>query len=69
MSMAIHRSVLKVVLTAVLLIPASSLAQADPGQTFSARVVEVTDADTYDVRRSGGGQVTIRLHGVDGEPS
>ncbi|WP_251962968.1 thermonuclease family protein [Salinibacter ruber] len=67
--MAIHRSVLKVVLTAVLLIPASSLAQVDPGQTFSARVVEVTDADTYDVRRSGGGQVTIRLQGVDAPES
>ena len=41
----------------------TSLAQVDPGQTFSVRVVEVTDADTYDVRRSGGGQMTIRLHG------
>jgi endonuclease YncB( thermonuclease family) len=41
----------------------------DPGQTFSARVVEVTDGDTYDVRRSIGGEVTIRLHGVDAPES
>lgn len=40
-------------------------AQVEPGQTFTARVVEVTDGDTYDVRRSAGGEVTIRLHGVD----
>ena len=37
----------------------------EPGQTFAAKVVEVTDGDTYDVRRSAGGEVTIRLHGVD----
>lgn len=44
-------------------------AQVQPGQTFTARVVEVTDGDTFGVRRSAGGEVTIRLHGVDGEPS
>ncbi|WP_263788953.1 thermonuclease family protein [Salinibacter grassmerensis] len=40
-------------------------AQVEPGQTFTARVTEITDGDTYDVRRSAGGEVTIRLHGVD----
>jgi endonuclease YncB( thermonuclease family) len=44
---------------------AQGSAPVEPGQTFSARVVEVTDGDTYDVRRSIGGTVTIRLHGVD----
>jgi endonuclease YncB( thermonuclease family) len=44
-------------------------AQAQPGQTFMARAVEVTDGDTYDVRRSAGGEVTIRLHGVDAPES
>jgi endonuclease YncB( thermonuclease family) len=39
--------------------------QPEPGQTFTGRVVEVTDGDTYDVRRSAGGTVTVRLHGVD----
>ncbi len=40
-------------------------APVEPGQTFTARVLEVTDGDTYDVRRSLGGEVTIRLHGID----
>jgi endonuclease YncB( thermonuclease family) len=40
-------------------------AQVQPGQTFTARVVEVTDGDTYDVRTSTGRTVTLRLHGVD----
>lgn len=40
-------------------------APVEPGQTFTGRVVEVTDGDTYDVRRSIGATVTIRLHGVD----
>ncbi|MCS4056809.1 thermonuclease family protein [Salinibacter ruber] len=61
-------------LAAVLLVavPAPNAAQAqrgdapvEPGQTFTARVVEVTDGDTFGVRRSIGGEVTIRLHGVD----
>jgi len=64
-------------LAALLLIaapaPASGQGQGDapvePGQTFTGRVVEVTDGDTYDVRRSIGGQVTIRLHGVDAPES
>jgi len=43
----------------------TAAAQVDVGQTFTARVVEVTDGDTYDVRRSDGGTATIRLHGVD----
>jgi endonuclease YncB( thermonuclease family) len=44
---------------------AQGSAPVEPGQTFTGRVVEVTDGDTYDVRRSIGGTVTIRLHGVD----
>ncbi|MCS3860125.1 endonuclease YncB(thermonuclease family) [Salinibacter ruber] len=57
-------------------VPTPNAAQAwqgdtpvEPGQTFTGRVVEVTDGDTFGVRRSIGGTVTIRLHGVDGEPS
>jgi endonuclease YncB( thermonuclease family) len=46
-----------------------SAAQVESGQTFTARVVEVTDGDTYDVNRSGGGEVTIRLFGVDAPES
>ena len=49
--------------------PASAQVQVEPGQTFTARVLEVTDGDTYDVRRSVGGEVTIRLHGVDAPES
>ena len=44
-------------------------AQVQPGQFFTARVVEVTDGDTYDVRCSAGGEVTIRLHGIDAPES
>lgn len=44
-------------------------APVEPGQTFTGKVVEVTDGDTYDVRRSIGGAVTIRLHGVDAPES
>jgi endonuclease YncB( thermonuclease family) len=64
-------------LAALLLVavPAPNAAQAqrgdalvEPGQTFTARALEVTDGDTYDVRRSLGGEVTIRLHGVDAPP-
>jgi endonuclease YncB( thermonuclease family) len=44
-------------------------APVEPGQTFSGLVVDVTDGDTYDVRRSIGGAVTIRLHGVDAPES
>jgi endonuclease YncB( thermonuclease family) len=40
-------------------------AQVEPGQTFTARIIEVKDGDTFDVKRSAGGEVTIRLHGVD----
>jgi len=47
----------------------SADAQVEPGQAFTAKVVEVTDGDTYDVRRSQGGTVTVRLHGVDAPES
>ncbi len=57
------------ILTAPLLLLATPAAAQEPGQTFTARVIEVTDGDTYDVRRSAGGEVTIRLHGVDAPES
>ena len=41
----------------------------EPGQTFTGKVVEVTDGDTFDIRRSIGGQVTVRLFGVDAPES
>ncbi|MCS3668306.1 endonuclease YncB(thermonuclease family) [Salinibacter ruber] len=73
---ALRRSVgifLGALLLAFAATSASGQAQEDvlvePGQTFTARVLEVTDGDTFGVRRSIGGIVTIRLHGVDGEPS
>lgn len=61
----------RLVLAALLLsvVPGAQAQSVAPGQTFTARVTSVTDGDTYDVRRSAGGAVTVRLHGVDGEPS
>jgi endonuclease YncB( thermonuclease family) len=64
-------------LAALLLLagPALATAQAqedapvEPGQAFTGTVVTVTDGDTYSVRRSIGGEVTIRLHGVDAPES
>ncbi|MCS4169377.1 endonuclease YncB(thermonuclease family) [Salinibacter ruber] len=44
-------------------------APVEPGQTFTGRVVEVTDGDTFGLRRSIGGTVTIRLQGVDAPES
>ncbi|MCS3685800.1 thermonuclease family protein [Salinibacter ruber] len=58
------RRLAALVATFFLLAPAC-FAQVEPGQTFTAKVVEVTDGDTYDVRRSSGQTVTLRLHGVD----
>ncbi len=58
---------------ALLLFAASSTfaqdAPVEPGQTFSGLVVDVTDGDTFGLRRSIGGAVTIRLHGVDAPES
>jgi len=48
---------------------AQQSAPVEPGQTFTGKVAEVTDGDTFELRRPTGGTVTIRLHGVDGEPS
>lgn len=48
---------------------AQKSAPVEPGQSFTGQVVEVTDGDTYDVRRSIGGAVTIRLYGVDAPES
>lgn len=67
-----NRAVLSALLLSSLFLAAAvpnALAQksapVEPGQFFTGQVVEVTDGDTYDVRRSIGGAVTIRLHGVD----
>lgn len=65
--MQIRRWVLPFVLS--LLLAAPTVAQVEPGQTFSARVTEVTDGDTFDVRRSAGGEVTIRLSGAFPAPT
>lgn len=62
-----HR--LHAIFAALLLLTSASHAQVEPGQTFTGRIMEVTDGDTYDVRRSIGGTATIRLYGIDGEPS
>jgi endonuclease YncB( thermonuclease family) len=68
--MNVFKGTLKTVLLACLLFsPPVAEAQVEPGQTFGVQVVEVTDGDTYDVRRPGGSQVTIRLHGVDAPES
>ncbi len=73
---ALRRSVgifLGALLLAFAATSASGQAQEDapvePGQTFTGRVVEVTDGDTFGVRRSLGGEVTIRLHGIDAPES
>lgn len=55
--------------------PSSSAQQSvpettvEPGQTFTGRVVEVKDEDTFELRRSIGGTVTVRLHGIDAPES
>jgi Micrococcal nuclease (thermonuclease) homologs len=50
----------------VLALTTGAAAQSvEPGQTFTAKVVQVTDGDTFELRRSIGGTVTVRLHGVD----
>lgn len=56
-------------LSLLCLLPALAAAQVEPGQTLTGRVVEVTDGDTYDIRRSIGGEVTVRLFGVDAPES
>jgi endonuclease YncB( thermonuclease family) len=56
-------------LVSLLFLATPASAQVEPGQTFTAKVVEVTDGDTYDVRRSDGQTITIRLHGVDAPES
>jgi len=61
------RRLLSAALLSALVAPAA--AQVEPGQSFNVRVTAVTDGDTYDVRRSAGGEVTVRLHGVDAPES
>lgn len=62
-------SVLRTTCTLALLLlalaPDVAKSQVEPGQTFTGRVMDVTDGDTYDVKRSSGGMLTIRLWGVD----
>lgn len=53
----------------LLLVPSVAPAQVQPGQSFAARIVEVTDGDTFDAQRSDGQTFTIRLHGVDAPES
>jgi len=53
----------------LLFLAAPAPAQVEPGQTFAGKVVEVTDGDTYDVRRSDGQTLTVRLHGIDAPES
>lgn len=60
------------VLAACLLVlgPAAPTAFAQSAEeTFTARVIEVTDGDTYDVRRPNGKTTTVRLFGVDAPES
>lgn len=52
-----------------LAVPRGTYAQVESGQTFTGRITQVTDGDTYDVHRSIGGTVPIRLHGVDAPES
>lgn len=49
--------------------PAPSVLAQSSGDTFTARVIKVTDGDTYDVRRSDGQTATVRLFGVDAPES
>ena len=62
-----HR--LRILLTTALLFAATSAAVSaqgvEPGQTFTGKVAEVTDGDTFKLRRPTGGIVTVRLWGVD----
>jgi endonuclease YncB( thermonuclease family) len=34
-------------------------------QSWNGKVVEITDGDTYEVRRASGGTVDVRLYGID----
>lgn len=64
-------SVPRLLLAALLLAlaPGAHAQSVAPGQTFTAQVTSVTDGDTYDVHRSTGGTVTVRLYGVDAPES
>ncbi len=61
-------AVLAVVLLGLGSAPPSALAQSS-GDTFNARVITVTDGDTYKVRRSDGKTATVRLFGIDAPES
>jgi endonuclease YncB( thermonuclease family) len=56
-------------LLGLVLVPTTSAQSIEPGQTFSGKVTSVADGDTYDVRRSIGGTVTVRLWDVDAPES
>jgi len=60
----------RTLVAAALFIPTGPVAaQIEPGQSFTGKIEEVTDGDTFDIRRSIGGQVTVRLFGVDAPES
>ena len=68
------RPLLSAYLTAVLALSlglgAPALSQpVEPGQTYTARVQNVTDGDTFGVRTSGGKAFTVRLREVDAPES
>lgn len=56
-----RRIVLAVLLLA--LVPSAYGQPVEPGQTFTARVVDVVDGDTHDVPRSAGGEACESLPG------
>lgn len=60
-----HRACSLLLAGLLLALSPSAYAQVESGQTFTGKVVSVTDGDTYDVRRSDGQVVTLRLWGVD----
>jgi endonuclease YncB( thermonuclease family) len=60
-----QRLVSLVALLLLFTLPGAFGQSVEPGQSFTGKVVEVTDGDTFDVRRSIGGTVTVRLWGVD----
>ena len=61
---------LTAVLLALAITTTDTAAQTvEPGQSFTGKVVSITDGDTYDVDRPDGPAVTVRLWGVDAPES
>lgn len=65
--MCISETTTSLVWLTLLIVPAQ--AQAEPGQTFSAKVIELTDRDTSALRQSDGQSVTIGLFCTDAPES